>query len=99
MRYRSTVGVANAVAAGIGIASLPSTFFEDPVLRERLVPVLTQCPLRETTLYAVYVSRKFVPLKIRSFVDFVLDRFKVPTPVSVIPQVGAPRLSALRGNG
>src|SRR3984885_1522276 len=81
MRYRSTVGVANAVAAGIGIAPLPSTFFEDPVLRERLVPVLTQFPLREATLYAVYVSRKFVPLKIRSFVDFVLDRFKVPTPV------------------
>jgi DNA-binding transcriptional LysR family regulator len=97
MRYRSTVGVANAVAAGIGIAPLPSTFFEDPVLRERLVPVLTQFPLREATLYTVYVSRKFVPLKVRSFVDFALDRFKIPAPVSVMAPVGgAPAKRAAR---
>jgi DNA-binding transcriptional LysR family regulator len=74
MRYRSSVGVANAVAAGIGIAPLAIIFFEDPVLREQLVPVLTQYPLREATLYAVYVSRKFVPLKVRSFIDFGLER-------------------------
>jgi hypothetical protein len=29
----------------------------------------------QTTLYIVYVSRKFVPLKIRTFADFLLLEF------------------------
>jgi DNA-binding transcriptional LysR family regulator len=35
--------------------------------------VLTEYPLRPTTLYLVYASRKYVPLKIRSFIDFLVE--------------------------
>jgi DNA-binding transcriptional LysR family regulator len=35
--------------------------------------VLTDFPVRQGTLYAVYISRKYVPLKIRSFIDFILE--------------------------
>ncbi|MHB8814298.1 MAG: LysR family transcriptional regulator [Steroidobacteraceae bacterium] len=72
-RYRSMAGVAHAVAAGIGLAALPRIFFEDPLFKHQLVPVLTDYPCAEATLYVVYVSRRNAPLKIRSFVDFFLE--------------------------
>lgn len=73
LRYRSIGGVANAVAAGIGLAPVPALMFEDPHFKNALVPVLTGYSLGDITLYFLYVSRKYVPLKIRTFVDFVLE--------------------------
>jgi len=72
-RYRSMAGVAHAVAAGIGLAPLPRIFFEDPLFEHQLVPVLTDYPYAQATLYLVYVSRRNAPLKIRSFVEFFLE--------------------------
>jgi DNA-binding transcriptional LysR family regulator len=76
LRYRTMSGVVNAVAAGIGLAPLPSTLFEAPAFKDILTPVLTQYPLRERTLYLVYAGRKHLPLKIRTFIDFVLESFR-----------------------
>ena len=73
MRYRSASGIANAVAAGIGLAPLADVFFDDPVFRDVLTPILTDYPIEGWKLYFVYVSRKYVPLKIRVFIDFVLE--------------------------
>ncbi len=73
LRYRSLSGVANAVAAGAGLAPLPDIFFEDPAFKDELVPVLLDHPLESSTVYVVYVNRKYLPLKIRSFVDFFLQ--------------------------
>jgi len=73
LRYRSSGGVASAIAAGIGIGPVPELIFEDPAFRDTLIPILPECPLQEATLYLVYVSRKFLPLKIRTFLDFLLE--------------------------
>ena len=73
LRYRSLGGAANAVAAGAGLAPLPDTFFVDPVFKDVLLPVLLDYPLESPTIYVVYVSRKYLPLKIRTFVDFFLQ--------------------------
>jgi DNA-binding transcriptional LysR family regulator len=72
IRYRSVAGVAHAVAAGIGLARLPAHFFKDPQFKDVLTPVLTDHPVWQTTLYIVYASRKFIPLKIRTFADLLL---------------------------
>lgn len=72
-RFRSMAGVPHAAAAGIGLAPLPLTLFEEPAFKDALVPVLTDFPLWQTTLYLVYISRKYVPLKLRSFIDFLLE--------------------------
>jgi DNA-binding transcriptional LysR family regulator len=72
-RYRSMAGVAHAVAAGIGLAPLPRIFFEDPLFERQLVPVLPDRPFALGNLYLVYVSRRNVPRKIRSFIDFFLQ--------------------------
>jgi DNA-binding transcriptional LysR family regulator len=73
LRYRSTGGVAHAIAAGIGIGPIPKVIFDDPMFKDVLVPILPEHPLQEATLYIVYVTRKFVPLKIRTFVDFISE--------------------------
>ena len=71
LRYRSIAGVAHAVAAGIGLAPLPDIVFEEPEFKDALTPVLMDYPLQEPTLYLVYVSRRYLPLKLRAFIDFV----------------------------
>jgi DNA-binding transcriptional LysR family regulator len=86
-RYRSAVGLAHAVAAGIGLAPLPSVYFDDPVFKSVLVPVLTDYPLSEATIYLVYVSRKYVPLKLRAFIDFIVEHLSRLPPIKV-PAVG-----------
>ena len=81
LRYRSALGVANAVASGIGLAPLPAILFEDPALKTRLTPVLMEYPLRQSMLYLVYVSRKYLPLKIVTFRDFLVERIsQTPEP-------------------
>src|SRR5579863_10041509 len=72
-RVRSTAATPYIVATGMGLAPLPLTIFEEPAFKDVLTPVLTEHPLRQTTLYTVYVGRRYVPLKIRSFVDFVIE--------------------------
>ena len=73
-RHRSTAGIPHAVAAGIGLAPLPSTYFADPVFKATLVPILPEFPVRQGMVYLVYISRKYVPLKIRTFIEFFVER-------------------------
>ncbi|MGH8320102.1 MAG: LysR substrate-binding domain-containing protein [Steroidobacteraceae bacterium] len=72
-RFRSMAGVPHAVAAGTGLAPLPQTLFEEPAFKDVLVPVLPDFPLWQTKAYLVYISRKYVPLKLRSFIDFTIE--------------------------
>ena len=88
LRYRSPLGVANAVASGIGLAPLPAVLFEDPEYRSRLTPVLMEYPLSQHMLSVVYVNRRYVPLKIRAFRDFIVERISAapepkPLPLSI----------------
>jgi DNA-binding transcriptional LysR family regulator len=75
LRYRAMVGVANAIVTGVGIAPLPAVLFEDPAFKDILIPILPECPVLEATLYVVYISRRFVPPTVRSFVDLVVESF------------------------
>jgi DNA-binding transcriptional LysR family regulator len=86
LRYRSVAGLASAVAAGIGLASIPAFSFEDPAFKDVLVPVLREYPLGHPPMnwYCVYVSHRYVPLKIRSFIDFLVES------VARMPDPGVP---------
>jgi len=50
------------------------------MFREGLCPVLTKHPLRHAHLYAVYVSRKHLALKTRTFVDHLIEMSHTPRP-------------------
>jgi DNA-binding transcriptional LysR family regulator len=82
LRFGSSmsVAVAHAVCAGIGLAPLPRLIFEDPMFKDALCPVLVKHPLRHPHLYALYVSRKHLPLKIRTFLDHLIEKTRIPQP-------------------
>jgi len=85
MRYRAVAGVAHAVAAGIGLAPLPDIVFEEQPFKGILTPVLADYPVQGPTLYIVYVSRRYLPLKIRAFIDFLMER-SARTPLRELAQ-------------
>jgi DNA-binding transcriptional LysR family regulator len=81
LRFRSALGVANAVASGIGLAPLPAVMFEDQPFRTRLTPLLMDYPLRQSMLYLLYVSRRYLPPKLLTFRDLLLERIaQTPEP-------------------
>jgi hypothetical protein len=57
--------------------------WESTQLRRRLAvsalpAVLMKHPLRHPHLYAIYVSRKHMPLKIRTFIDHLIEVTRIP---------------------
>ena len=61
--------------AGLGIAYGP-TFVFGPSLREgRLVPLLPGYRLAELSVYAIYPTARYVPSKLRCFIDHVAAAF------------------------
>jgi DNA-binding transcriptional LysR family regulator len=96
LRYRSMSGVANAIAAGIGIGPLPSVLFEDPLFRKALVPVLPEYPLKRAMLYVVYSSNKLVPAKVKTFIAFIAERLSTSVePKARVALLSKPRAAAI----
>jgi DNA-binding transcriptional LysR family regulator len=73
LRCRAMADVAMAVAAGMGLGALPAVVFEDPVFTKVLTPVLTGFRIKDSTLYLLYASRRFLPFKVRAFIDLILE--------------------------
>jgi len=73
LRCRTMADVAIAVANGVGMALLPAALCSDSAFAGVLRPVLTEFRLKESTLYLLYRSRKYLPFKARKFIDLVLE--------------------------
>ena len=64
------------VLHGAGIALLGTEVIGADLAEGRLVPVLVdEVPPRELPIHVVYASRRHLSAKVRSFVDFLADRF------------------------
>jgi DNA-binding transcriptional LysR family regulator len=61
-----------------GIILQPSFMVSDDLDRGRLVRVLPEYRSRQLGIYAVYPSRKQLPLKVRCLVDFLVESFQTP---------------------
>jgi DNA-binding transcriptional LysR family regulator len=65
----------SAAVEGLGITLQPD-FLAYEALRERkLVRVLADWETDDHAVFAVYPNRKFLPPKVRSFIDFLVERF------------------------
>ena len=60
-----------ATMAGLGISLIPSFIAYQAIRDGRLVPLLRDYRLPIATAYAVYPSRRFVPLRVRSLVEYL----------------------------
>ncbi|OED40771.1 hypothetical protein AB833_11725 [Chromatiales bacterium (ex Bugula neritina AB1)] len=77
-RTNSASALHEAVKAGIGIARL-ATFVTQPSLDSgELVPLLTEHTHDSSNILAVYPHRRHLSIRVRAFIDFLIDKF---TPV------------------
>lgn len=54
----------------------PKYVIYDDMVSGRLVPVLDGWELPRLTINLAYASRRFVPAKVRTFIDFLIDHFE-----------------------
>jgi DNA-binding transcriptional LysR family regulator len=63
-----------AAVEGLGVIYEPTALVYEALRQKRLVRVLPDWEPDEFSMFAVYPSRKFLPLKVRTFVDFLAER-------------------------
>ncbi|MGF6636644.1 LysR family transcriptional regulator [Paraburkholderia sp. 35.1] len=65
-----------AALQGLGILVQPKYVIYDDIVSGRLVPVLDAWDLPRLTINLAYANRKFVPAKVRTFIDFLVEHFE-----------------------
>jgi DNA-binding transcriptional LysR family regulator len=73
LRCLTLADVAIAVATGMGLGVLPAALFSDSAFANVLTPVLTEFHVKESSLYVLYADRKYLPFKVRAFINLVLE--------------------------
>ncbi len=73
-RYKvsSSLAVRDALRAGFGLSLIPRMYVADDLASGRLCAALENWSSNETSLYAVYPSRRYVDSKVRVFLDFLV---------------------------
>lgn len=61
-----------------GIIMQPEFMVYDALRTGKLKPLLTDYQTAELGIYAIYASRRQLPLKLRSLIDFLVDAFQTP---------------------
>lgn len=67
--------IRTAALNGLGLLVLPRYVIHDDIVAGRLVPVLDAWDLPRLTINMAFPSRKLLPAKVRSFIEFVVERF------------------------
>ena len=75
LRLNDDDALAEAVLGGLGIALLPTFLVGKEVQSGRLQSVLSNYVPLERYIYAVYLPNRHLSAKVRSFIDFFLNRF------------------------
>ncbi len=74
-RYKvtSSLAVRDALRAGFGLSLIPWLYVRMDIEQGRLRSVLNDWSTVETSVYAVYPSRRYVVAKLRAFLDFLVE--------------------------
>ena len=64
-----------AAIEGLGVILHPTFLVHEALREKKLVRILPDWKVDDLAVYAVYANRKFLPPKVRSFIDFLADRF------------------------
>ncbi len=76
LRFNNTEMARVAAVQGLGVLLLPTFYVGDDIREGRLTPVLSDYRVaRDTSVYAVYPARDYLPPKVRMFVDLLAERF------------------------
>ena len=67
--------LANAAAHGMGLVIQPTFIASESIRRGNLVPVLTEYDWPISPAYAIYPPTRHLSYRVRSFIDFLAERF------------------------
>lgn len=76
MEVNSPLASRAAAVAGLGFAIIPDFIAEPEIVAGRLVPVLDDFVRDGAGIFAVYPHRRYLPAKVRVFVDYLAQWFK-----------------------
>jgi DNA-binding transcriptional LysR family regulator len=74
LRTNSIEGMRAAALAGLGICLMPSMSIGADIASGRLVRLLPGFRTTEAIIQAVYPATRHLPLKVRTFLDFLVER-------------------------
>ncbi|MFT4874948.1 substrate binding domain-containing protein, partial [Congregibacter sp.] len=76
-RFRSNNAnvVLDACKKGLGVAYMPKSTFKEAVESEQLVPILEPFWGQGTSSWIVYQNKRFMPLRVRLAIDFLVQHF------------------------
>ncbi len=74
LRLNDDDALAEAVLKGLGIALLPTFIIGKDLKAGRLQAVLSDHIPLERYIYAVYLPNRYLPTKVRAFIDYFLER-------------------------
>ncbi len=66
----------DATLASLGIVVLPTFIVGDYIRKGELQQILSEYQIPEIAIYVVFPSRRYLSAKVRTFVDFLSERFK-----------------------
>jgi DNA-binding transcriptional LysR family regulator len=75
LRINDDEALSQVVLSGFGIALLPTFIIGKDLQAKRLRSVLSEYIPTKQQVYALYMPKRNLPIKIRAFVDFLVDRF------------------------
>ncbi len=78
MEVNSPLAARAAAISGLGYAILPDFIAEPEIASGRLVTFLNDRTFSGGGIFAVYPHRRYLPAKVRVFVDFLVQWFKAP---------------------
>ena len=77
LRINDDEALSQVVLSGFGIALLPTFIIGKDLQAKRLKSVLSEYIPTKQQVYALYLPKRNLPIKIRVFVDFLVERFGV----------------------
>lgn len=63
-----------AAREGLGIALLPDFSFQSEIEDGLLIPLLPSCTFQDISAYAVYPSKRYLPEKTRTLINFLIEK-------------------------
>ncbi len=76
LRMNSSQALVKAAVAGLGIAKLSSFMVTEEIKKGTLQEILSAYCERGIDIHAAYPNQRYLPYKVRLFIDFLIERFR-----------------------
>lgn len=77
LKMNNSLMLINAVKKGLGVGFVPEFSCQQALQNGEVISILNEFIQAEVAVYALYPAREFVPPKIKLFISFLQDWFKV----------------------